>query len=88
VLSPSHIDASAETNAIGSLARLRLITTSSINQDILNHPSHFSPEDILVVQCSPQVAFKLRLVARRSSTLSGASPSLPGSMVLPIFPGC
>ena len=88
MLSPSHIDASAETNAIGSLARLRLITTSSISQDILKHPSHFSPEDIFVVECSPQVAFKVQPTACHSSTLSGASPSLPGSMVIPIFPGC
>ena len=82
-----HIEASAEAIATGAPARL--VITNSINQDALNHPSQaFSPEDIFVVKCSPQAVFKVRPATRCSSTLSGASCSLPGSMVLPISPPC
>jgi len=78
-----HIDASAE--AIASGAPARLVITSSINQDILNHQSQaFSSEDVFIVQCSPQAVFKVRPATRCSSTLSGASLSVLGSIVLPI----
>lgn len=59
----------------------RIVISKSIEADVLLHPSHaFSPEDILVVQCSPQSVFRVRPATRCSSSLSGkvvaSSPAL------------
>lgn len=55
--------------------------TNSLQEDVLDHPSQaFTPEDTLVVRCSPQAVFKVRPATRCSSTLSGhASPILCAS---------
>jgi NLE (NUC135) domain len=50
----------------------RIVISKSIEADVLSHPSHaFSPEDILVVHCSPQSVFRVRPATRCSSSLSG-----------------
>jgi len=51
----------------------RLAISKTIQEDVLQHPSKlFTPEDILVIRCSPQAVFKVRPATRCSSTLSGA----------------
>ncbi|KAF8634204.1 hypothetical protein AX15_001017 [Amanita polypyramis BW_CC] len=59
----------------------RLVISASIQNDVLSHPSGaFSPEDILVIRCTPQSVFRVRPATRCSSTLSGhASPILCAS---------
>ncbi|KAH9004589.1 WD-repeat protein [Lactarius hatsudake] len=59
----------------------RIVVSKSIEADVLSHPSHaFSPEDILVVRCSPQSVFRVRPATRCSSSLSGhTSPILCAS---------
>ncbi|KAH9975808.1 WD-repeat protein [Lactifluus volemus] len=59
----------------------RIVISKSIEADVLSHPSHaFSPEDILVVHCSPQSVFRVRPATRCSSSLSGhSSPILCAS---------
>ncbi|KAM6497323.1 WD40 repeat-like protein [Amanita muscaria] len=59
----------------------RLVVSSSIEADVLSHPlGAFTPEDILVVRCTPQSVFRVRPATRCSSTLSGhASPILCAS---------
>ncbi|KAH9992761.1 WD-repeat protein [Russula compacta] len=59
----------------------RIVISKSIEADVLAHPSHaFSPEDILVVHCSPQSVFRVRPATRCSSSLSGhSSPILCAS---------
>ncbi|KAF9001939.1 WD-repeat protein [Cyathus striatus] len=56
----------------------RIVISKSLEADVLNHSSgHFTPEDVLVVYCSPQNVFKVRPATRCSSTLSGhTSPIL------------
>ena len=50
----------------------RIVISKSIEADVLSHSSHaFSPEDILVVYCSPQSVFRVRPATRCSSSLSG-----------------
>lgn len=50
----------------------RIVITKSIEADVLSHSSRaFSPEDILVVHCSPQSVFRVRPATRCSSSLSG-----------------
>ncbi len=50
----------------------RIVISKSIEADVLSHSSHvFSPEDILVVHCSPQSVFRVRPATRCSSSLSG-----------------
>ena len=50
----------------------RIVISKSIEADVLSHSSHaFSPEDILVVNCSPQSVFRVRPATRCSSSLSG-----------------
>ena len=50
----------------------RIVISKSIEADVLAHSSRaFSPEDILVVHCSPQSVFRVRPATRCSSTLSG-----------------
>jgi len=51
----------------------RIVISKSIEADVLAHSSHaFSPEDILVVYCSPQSVFRVRPATRCSSSLSGS----------------
>ncbi|KAN0121119.1 WD40-repeat-containing domain protein [Russula decolorans] len=59
----------------------RIVISKSIEADVLAHSSHaFSPEDILVVYCSPQSVFRVRPATRCSSSLSGhSSPILCAS---------
>ncbi|KAK2464037.1 hypothetical protein APHAL10511_003981 [Amanita phalloides] len=59
----------------------RIVISSAIDPDVLSHPSGaFTPEDILVVRCTPQSVFRVRPATRCSSTLSGhASPILCAS---------
>ncbi|KAI0306005.1 WD-repeat protein [Multifurca ochricompacta] len=59
----------------------RIVISKSIEADVLSHPSHaFSPEDILLVHCSPQSVFRVRPATRCSSSLSGhSSPILCAS---------
>ena len=46
----------------------RIVISKSIEADVLAHPSRaFSPEDILVVHCSPQSVFRVRPATRCSS---------------------
>lgn len=53
-------------------APTRIVINNSLQQDILKHPSNaFTPEDVLVVHCSPQSVFRVRPATRCSSTLSG-----------------
>jgi hypothetical protein len=50
----------------------RIVIAKSIEADVLSHSSRaFSPEDILVVYCSPQSVFRVRPATRCSSSLSG-----------------
>jgi ribosome assembly protein 4 len=62
-------------------APTRIVISNSIEQDILSNATYdFSPEDIFVIQCSPQAVFKVRPATRCSSTLSGhSSPILCAS---------
>lgn len=65
----------------GQATPSRIVVTKSIETDVLNHPSgHFTPEDVIVVYCSPQSVFRVRPATRCSSTLSGhSSPILCAS---------
>jgi ribosome assembly protein 4 len=55
----------------------RIVVSKSIEADVLSHPSHaFSPEDILIVRCSPQSVFRVRPATRCSSSLSGQFSSV------------
>ncbi|EKM50081.1 uncharacterized protein PHACADRAFT_213844 [Phanerochaete carnosa HHB-10118-sp] len=62
-------------------APTQIAIAKSIEEDVLSHPSNaFTPEDILVVRCSPQAVFRVRPATRCSSTLSGhTSPILCAS---------
>ncbi|KAF8889288.1 WD-repeat protein [Infundibulicybe gibba] len=62
-------------------APTRVVIAKSIEADILSHASGaFTPEDILIVRCSPQSVFRVRPATRCSSTLSGhTSPILCAS---------
>ncbi|KAF8625526.1 hypothetical protein AX17_006838 [Amanita inopinata Kibby_2008] len=59
----------------------RVVVSNSIETDVLSHPSGaFTPEDILIVRCTPQSVFRVRPATRCSSTLSGhSSPILCAS---------
>ena len=68
----------------------RIVISKSIEADVLSHSSHaFSPEDILVVHCSPQSVFRVRPATRCSSSLSGRSigrsASLPSLLARHLF---
>ena len=55
----------------------RIVVSKSIEADVLSHSSHaFSPEDILIVHCSPQSVFRVRPATRCSSSLSGQFSSV------------
>lgn len=61
----------------GQNSPARIVVSKSIEADVLNHPSgHFTPEDVIVVHCSPQSVFRVRPATRCSSTLSGIILSL------------
>jgi ribosome assembly protein 4 len=56
----------------------RIVIAKSIEADVLSHSSRaFSPEDILVVHCSPQSVFRVRPATRCSSSLSGTKKNFP-----------
>jgi len=56
----------------GQATPSRIVVTKSIEADVLNHPSgKFTPEDTIIVHCSPQSIFRVRPATRCSSTLSG-----------------
>ncbi|KAJ8073529.1 ribosome assembly [Marasmius tenuissimus] len=61
----------------------RIVITKSIQNDVLNHPTHgdsFTEEDVFVVRCAPQSVFRVRPATRCSASLSGhASPILCAS---------
>lgn len=60
----------------------RIVVAKSVEADVLNHPSGvFTPEDIIVIHCSPQSVFRVRPATRCSSTLSGIFVYCPGSPV-------
>jgi hypothetical protein len=69
-----YIDLPGKDNAeTPNAGPARLTIARTIEEDILQHPSKaFTPEDILVVRCSPQAVFRVRPATRCSSTLSGA----------------
>lgn len=59
-------------------APTRIVIAKSIEADILNHSSNaFTPEDVIVVHCSPQSVFRVRPATRCSSTLTGKSCQQP-----------
>jgi ribosome assembly protein 4 len=65
-------EAAIDPNNAG--APTRLTVGSSILADILAHPKgiqYFTPEDVIVLHCSPQAVFRVRPATRCSSTLSG-----------------
>ncbi|KAI0924949.1 hypothetical protein AcW2_005676 [Taiwanofungus camphoratus] len=65
-----HIEVPSDSAVAGAPTRVSI--SRSIEEDVLSHPSHaFTPEDVLVVRCSPQAIFKVRPATRCSSTLSG-----------------
>ncbi|KAG7092051.1 hypothetical protein E1B28_008432 [Marasmius oreades] len=61
----------------------RIVITKSIQNDVLNHPTHgdsFTEEDVFVVRCAPQSVFRVRPATRCSASLSGhTSPILCAS---------
>lgn len=61
-----------EDTKTGQNSPARIVVAKSIEADVLNHPSGlFTPEDIIVIHCSPQSVFRVRPATRCSSTLSG-----------------
>jgi ribosome assembly protein 4 len=67
-----HITLPADAAKSGAPTQIAI--AKSIEEDVLSHPSNaFTPEDILIVRCSPQAVFRVRPATRCSSTLSGAS---------------
>lgn len=53
-------------------APTQVVIAKSIEADVLGHPTgDFTPEDTIVVHCSPQSVFRVRPATRCSSTLSG-----------------
>ncbi|TFK32100.1 WD-repeat protein [Crucibulum laeve] len=75
-----HVALPEDKNALPG-APTRIVISKSLETDVLNHPSgDFTPEDVLVVYCSPQSVFRVRPATRCSSTLSGhTSPILCAS---------
>ncbi|KAI0796167.1 WD-repeat protein [Abortiporus biennis] len=74
-----HITIPSESETAGQPTQI--VISKSIENDVLSHPSQaFTPEDVLVVRCSPQAVFRVRPATRCSSTLSGhTSPILCAS---------
>lgn len=71
-----------EDSKTGQNSSARIVVTKSIEADVLNHPSgHFTPEDIIVIHCSPQSVFRVRPATRCSSTLSGIFVCYPDGLV-------
>jgi len=67
-----HVALPEEEVKTGQINPSRIVVTKSIEADVLNHPSgKFTPEDTIVVHCSPQSVFRVRPATRCSSTLSG-----------------
>ncbi|KAF5332172.1 hypothetical protein D9611_008138 [Ephemerocybe angulata] len=57
-------------------ANTRIVIASSIEKDVLEHPSEdFTPEDVIVIHCAPQSVFRVRPATRCSSTLTAFSPT-------------
>ena len=68
---PFQFHVALPTDAVTKEAS-RIVIAKSIEADVLSHSSRaFSPEDILVVYCSPQSVFRVRPATRCSSSLSG-----------------
>lgn len=66
-----------EDSKTGQNSPARIVVAKSIEADVLNHPSgYFTPEDIIVIHCSPQSVFRVRPATRCSSTLSGIFASM------------
>ncbi|KAF8199065.1 ribosome assembly protein [Pholiota molesta] len=72
-----HVKLPEDKNALPG-APTQVVISKSIEADILDHPTgDFTPEDVIVVYCSPQSVFRVRPATRCSSTLSGhTSPIL------------
>ncbi|CAA7265291.1 unnamed protein product [Cyclocybe aegerita] len=70
-----------EDKNAASGAPMQIVLSKSIEADVLNHATaDFTPEDMIVVHCSPQSVFRVRPATRCSSTLSGhTSPILCAS---------
>lgn len=69
-----------EDSKAGQNSPARIVVAKSIEADVLNHPSgYFTPEDIIVIHCSPQSVFRVRPATRCSSTLSGIFASCPST---------
>ncbi|KAF8884058.1 WD40 repeat-like protein [Gymnopilus junonius] len=75
-----HVKLPEDKNAPAG-APTQVVISKSIEADILGHPTaDFTPEDVIVVHCSPQSVFRVRPATRCSSTLSGhSSPILCAS---------
>lgn len=77
-----HVALPEEVNT-GQVNPSRIVVTKSIEADVLNHPSgKFTPEDTIIVYCSPQSVFRVRPATRCSSTLSGRLSGKCYSIVL------
>ncbi|EIM86541.1 WD-repeat protein [Stereum hirsutum FP-91666 SS1] len=78
---PFQFHISLPADAASGRDTSRVVISTSIESDVLSHPSHaFTPEDVFVVHCSPQSVFRVRPATRCSSTLSGhTSPILCAS---------
>ncbi|KAF8316156.1 WD-repeat protein [Clavulina sp. PMI_390] len=63
-------DSTADPKNAGSPTRITV--QNDILTDVLKHSSKaFTPEDVIVIHCSPQAVFRVRPATRCSSTLSG-----------------
>ncbi|KAJ2917142.1 hypothetical protein MD484_g3320, partial [Candolleomyces efflorescens] len=68
-----HVNLPENKNAPAG-APTRIVIASSIEKDVLEHPSEeFTQEDVIVVHCAPQSVFRVRPATRCSSTLTGHS---------------
>jgi len=66
-----HVNLPEDKNAPPG-APTRVVISKSLEVDVLDHPTgDFTPEDVIVVHCSPQSVFRVRPATRCSSTLSG-----------------
>ena len=66
-----HVNLPENKNAPAG-APTRIVIASSIEKDVLEHPSEeFTQEDVIVVHCAPQSVFRVRPATRCSSTLTG-----------------
>ena len=72
-----HVNLPEDTNAPPG-APTRVVISKSLEADVLDHPTgDFTPEDVIVVHCSPQSVFRVRPATRCSSSLSGLCDPSP-----------